>query len=133
MSGIAALRRALDLAKGFARVRHIGGDLNALLKDNAMHTAALAQSELVHRAVLFLTFGTIHLLGRSEALPSAQVSDGERLRLRLLTPVVKAYCAELATSELPRLMEALGGQGYMTENQFGRRVPLGSGTQCCLV
>lgn len=123
MSGVAALRRALDLAKGFARVRHIAGDLDSLLQDNPMHTSALAQSELVHRALLHLTFGAMHLLGRSEALPAAQLDEGETLRLRLLTPVVKAFSAELSTSELPRLMEALGGQGYMTENQFGRSVP----------
>ncbi|GAA5933039.1 hypothetical protein JCM3775_005296 [Rhodotorula graminis] len=122
MSGVAALRRALDLAKGFARVRHIAGDLDSLLQDNAMHTSALAQSELVHRAVLHLAFGAMHLLGRSEALPAAQLDDGETLRLRLLTPIVKAFSAELSTSELPRLMEALGGQGYMTENQFGRLI-----------
>jgi alkylation response protein AidB-like acyl-CoA dehydrogenase len=41
---------------------------------------------------------------------------------QLLTPVLKSYCAELGTSELPRLMEALGGQGYMLENQFGRLI-----------
>ncbi|GAA5914986.1 hypothetical protein JCM8208_005023 [Rhodotorula glutinis] len=122
MSGVAALRRALDLAKGFARVRHIAGDLDSRLEHNPMHTSALAQSELVHRAVLHLTFGAMHLLGRSEALAAAQLDEGETLRLRLLTPVVKAFSAELSTSELPRLMEALGGQGYMTENQFGRLI-----------
>ncbi|GAA5850068.1 hypothetical protein JCM9279_004900 [Rhodotorula babjevae] len=122
MSGVASLRRGLELAKGFARVRHIAGALDSLLQDNTMHTSALAQSELVHRAVLAVTFGAAHLLGRSEALPAAQLEEGETLRLRLLTPIVKAFSAELSTSELPRLMEALGGQGYMTENQFARLI-----------
>ncbi|BGP49663.1 hypothetical protein JCM10450v2_005566 [Rhodotorula kratochvilovae] len=122
MSCLAALRRALDLAKSFAAVRHVGGDLGALLRDNAMHTSALAQSELVHRAVMHLAFGTMRLLGRSEALPPSAIADEEKARLRLMTPVVKAFAAELTTSELPRVMEALGGQGYMVENQFGRLI-----------
>ncbi|GAA5820625.1 hypothetical protein JCM3770_003557 [Rhodotorula araucariae] len=122
MSCLAALRRGLDLAKSFAAVRHVGGDLGALLRDNSMHTSALAQSEVVHRAVMHLAFGTMRLLGRSEALPPHEVGGEEKARLRLMTPVVKAFAAELTTSELPRVMEGLGGQGYMVENQFGRLI-----------
>ncbi|GAA5888670.1 hypothetical protein JCM6882_009043 [Rhodosporidiobolus microsporus] len=126
MSCISALKRALDLAKGFAAVRHIGGDLEARLKDSAMHTNALAQSEVVHRALLHFFFGVVGLLGRSQALGGGEgkgsFSQAEQWRLRLMTPVLKSYAADLSTTELPRLMEALGGQGYMTENQFGRLI-----------
>ncbi|BGP25901.1 acyl-CoA dehydrogenase [Rhodotorula toruloides] len=119
ISCLSSLTRALQLVKSFASVRHIAGDVSSLLRSNAMHTSAIAQSEIVHRAVLHLAFGTIGLLGRGEV---GKASDGEKARLRLLTPVVKAFAAELTTSELPRLMEGLGGQGYMIENQFARLI-----------
>ncbi|GAA6060682.1 hypothetical protein JCM10212_005064 [Sporobolomyces blumeae] len=121
LSCTAALRRCLDLAEAFARVRHIGGDHSRLLRDDAMHTDALARSELVHRALLHLDFGVAHLIGRSET-HGAALAEEEKWRLRLLTPVVKTFSAELSTSEMPRVMEAVGGQGYMQENQFGRMI-----------
>lgn len=81
-----------------------------------MHTFALASSELVRRALLHLTFGIVGLLGKSEV---GELDQGEKDRLRLLTPVAKIFAADLGTTELPKLMEALGGNGYMVENQFG--------------
>lgn len=120
ISCLSSLTRALQLVKSFASVRHIAGDLSSLLRDNAMHTSAIAQSEIVHRAVLQLSFGAIGLLGKTEA---GKASESDKARLRLLTPVVKAFAAELTTSELPKLMEGLGGQGYMVENQFARYSP----------
>ncbi|GAA5986119.1 hypothetical protein JCM5350_004440 [Sporobolomyces pararoseus] len=121
MSCVASLRRCLVLAKSFAKVRHIGGDLNRLLCNDSMHTNALVKSELTHRALLHLVFGSIHLLGRSEAL-GERFEEGEKWRLRLLTPVVKSFAAELSTTEMPDLMASLGGQGYMVENQFARLI-----------
>ncbi|GAA5866400.1 hypothetical protein JCM8547_000766 [Rhodosporidiobolus lusitaniae] len=126
MHSLGALRRALELAKAFARVRHYGGNLKARLEENPMHTSALVESEVVQQALLHFFFSTARLLGRSEALEAGEgvgkFSEAEQWRLRLTTPVLKSYCAELATSELPRLMEALGGQGYMVENQFPRLI-----------
>jgi len=119
MSGVASLRRCLVMSKEYARTRHIAGNHNQLLGDNSMHTNALLKPELTHRALLHLVFGSIHLLGRSEAL-GVNFDPKEQWRLRLLTPVVKSFCAELSTTELPDLMASLGGQGYMSENQFGR-------------
>lgn len=119
MSCVSALRRCLVLAKAFSKIRHIGGDLNRLLCDDSMHTNALAKSELTHRALLHLVFGAILLLGRSEA-HGDKFDEGEKWRLRLLTPVVKSFAAELSTTEMPDLMASLGGQGYMVENQFAR-------------
>ncbi|GAA6010646.1 hypothetical protein JCM11491_003008 [Sporobolomyces phaffii] len=119
MSCVASLRRCLVIVKSFSKVRHIGGDTKRLLCDDSMHTNALSKSELTHRALLHLVFGAIHLLGRSE---DHQVNEAERWRLRLLTPVVKSFAAELSTTEMPDLMASLGGQGYMVENEFGRLI-----------
>ncbi|GAA5929976.1 uncharacterized protein JCM15063_004681 [Sporobolomyces koalae] len=119
LSCVASLRRGLVIAKAFAKVRHIAGGTNQLLANNAMHTNALVKAELTHRATLHLVFGAIRLLGRSEVL-GEQFGEEEKSRLRLLTPVVKSFAAEICTTELPDLMASLGGQGYMVENQFAR-------------
>ncbi|KAK4047391.1 hypothetical protein OIV83_005438 [Microbotryomycetes sp. JL201] len=113
-----ALRRSLDIAKAFAEKRHVGGKNGSLLSQNEMHTSALARSELVHRALLHLSFEVVGLLGKSEVSPK-KTSPADHMRLRLLTPVVKTFNANLSTSEMLSLMEALGGQGYMEENMLG--------------
>jgi alkylation response protein AidB-like acyl-CoA dehydrogenase len=46
----------------------------------------------------------------------------ESLRLRMLTPVVKAFAAEKASGGMEEAMAALGGAGYMEENGFGRAI-----------
>ena len=120
MSGTAALGHGLSIARAFAQVRHVGGKHGTLLSENEMHTGALAQSELVHRAVLGFAFNVILLLGKSESSPQEeQITPNEALRLRLLTPVLKSFAADLCTAELAKCMEGLGGQGYMVENEFG--------------
>lgn len=119
VTSVASLRRALDIAAGFARVRHVGGKDGSLLSSNEMHTSVLASTELVHRALLQVVFGTIGLLGKSEAEP-LKFTEEEGHRLRLLTPVVKSFAADLSSKEIMNCMEALGGQGYMNENEIGR-------------
>ncbi|KAL8276877.1 hypothetical protein RQP46_010705 [Phenoliferia psychrophenolica] len=109
----AGLARALSIAKAFAKVRHVGGERGTLLIENAMHTSTLLQSELVSRALTQFAFGLISLMGKDEALGEASMSESEKWRLRLLTPVAKAFNAHMAIREMPCVMEALGGQGYM--------------------
>jgi len=46
----------------------------------------------------------------------------EQQRLRLLTPVVKAFASEKCCSAIEEAMTTLGGQGYMEENGFGRAI-----------
>lgn len=115
-SSVASLSRALEIARAFARVRHIGGRNGTLLMQNDMHTTALAQAELVLRALQQLGLGTALLLGRSEV---GSITERETQLLRLLTPVLKTFAADKATTATLGLMDALGGQGYMTENQLG--------------
>lgn len=120
MTGTSALGHALSIARAFAQVRHVGGKHGSLLLANEMHTGVLAQSELVHRAVLGFAFNVILLLGKSESGANEEpTTSNEALRLRLLTPVLKTFSADLCTAELAKCMEALGGQGYMVENEFG--------------
>ncbi|KAK4699046.1 hypothetical protein P7C70_g7221, partial [Phenoliferia sp. Uapishka_3] len=115
-----SLSRSLAIAKAFARVRRIGGDPGSLLSANPMHTSTLLQTELISRALTQFVFGQIRLMGKAEALGDEGMTEGERWRLRLLTPVVKAFNSHLAVQEMPCVMECLGGQGYMVENEIGR-------------
>ncbi|KAM0752883.1 acyl-CoA dehydrogenase/oxidase C-terminal [Meredithblackwellia eburnea MCA 4105] len=114
-----ALARALVIAKSFARVRHIGGAGGSLLIDNDLHTTTLLRSEVTSRALTHFVFNLVDLLGKSE-YPGYKLTAQEEARLRLLTPVAKAFTSFLSVQELPLMMEALGGQGYMVENELGR-------------
>lgn len=120
MSAIGAARRALQIAKAFARVRKVGGEQGSLLYLNPMHTNGLATLETAFRALLHFEFGVVALLGRNECVPVEQQTTQEKHLLRLFTPVVKAFSANLVSKMMPNCMEALGGQGYMTENELGR-------------
>ncbi|KAL8276964.1 hypothetical protein RQP46_010599 [Phenoliferia psychrophenolica] len=118
----AGLARSLSIAKAFAKVRHVGGERGTLLIENAMHTSTLLQSELVSRALTQFAFGLITLMGKDEAHGEGRMSESEKWRLRLLTPVVKAFNSHMAIREMPCVMEALGGQGYMEENEISRLI-----------
>jgi alkylation response protein AidB-like acyl-CoA dehydrogenase len=122
MSSVSSLRRCIALATAFARVRHVGGEKGTLLIANESHTGALVRCEIVHRALLQFVFTLIGLLGKVEAEGESNVGEEEKDRLRLLTPVAKAFSADLATNEMPHCLEALGGQGYMVENEIGRLI-----------
>ncbi|KAI5117989.1 hypothetical protein M0805_004486 [Coniferiporia weirii] len=120
------LRRALAIARAYAVVRHVpmrtNGDAATKLIplcDVPLHTAQLARAALVYRALVHLFVGAAALLGRTEC---GEADAGERLRLRVLTPVVKAFAAELAVAAVEECMCALGGLGYMEETGIGRLI-----------
>ncbi|TFK52431.1 hypothetical protein OE88DRAFT_1698245 [Heliocybe sulcata] len=116
ISSLGYLRKSFDIARSYAQVRSIHGG-KRLLSQNELHVAELAKISLVYRAVAHLTFGVVRLLGKSEC---GTASEGEERRLRLLTPVAKAFAAEMACQAMPECMAALGGQGYMEETGIGR-------------
>ena len=62
------------------------------------------------------TFGTVLLLGKVECNVA---TEEESLRLRLLTPAVKAFAADRASFVIEECMTMLGGQGYMQETGLG--------------
>ncbi|KAK1232055.1 hypothetical protein PQX77_004814 [Marasmius sp. AFHP31] len=113
-----ALRRCLSIATSFAQVRHINGG-KTLLKDAPLHVAQLAKINMTYRALTHTTFGVVQLLGKSEAKVASQE---ENARLRLLTPLLKGFCSELAATSMEEAMSALGGAGYMEENNIGRLI-----------
>lgn len=116
VASIGGLRRCLAIARAFAEVRTVQGGRVAL-RDVPLHTAELAKSSLLYRGLTHLFFGTAHLLGKTEC---GTAREGEVRRLRLLTPMVKAFAADTAVTAMEECMTALGGQGYMEETGMGR-------------
>ena len=115
---VGSLQRCLAIARAYARVRTIKGG-TTLLRDVPLHVAGLANVAVLYRALAHVTFGAIVLLGKSECGKS---TVEEEARLRMLTPTIKAYAAEWATSGMEQAMGALGGLGYMEETGIGRYV-----------
>ncbi|KAK2465325.1 hypothetical protein APHAL10511_002679 [Amanita phalloides] len=118
ISSVGGLRKCLAIATSYANVRAIDGG-KRLLANDSLHVSQLATINLLYRALTHFTFGVIQLLGKSEC---GVASANELGRLRLLTPVVKAFSAEKACAGMEDAMTALGGAGYMEENGFGRAI-----------
>ncbi|CAE7195649.1 unnamed protein product, partial [Rhizoctonia solani] len=117
------LAKCLSIARAYAQVRRVADPARprsqVLLADVPLHTATLARIEVLRRALSHFLFGVVRLLGWVEA-ETATVS--ERERLRLLTPVLKAFAADRAVDGMQECMAALGGLGYMEETGIGRLI-----------
>ena len=125
--------RGLVISRTFSCVRRVGGKT---LIDVPMHMRTLASQHLEYRAMLYLAFFGVALLGISEAAsapaPVSQPADATPaarflalgpsaavaapLLLRLLASVSKALIARAAISGLAERMEPLGAVGYL-ENE----------------
>jgi len=120
VGSVGYVRRAFDIARSFAKVRQVGTPTGPIfLKDSALHLAELGKIALTYRALANLTLGVVGLLGRVEC---GTGDKGVQDRLRLLTPIVKGFCAEKGVHAVTQCMTALGGQGYMEENSIGRLI-----------
>ncbi|GME65251.1 hypothetical protein ASPZODRAFT_14469 [Neofusicoccum parvum] len=120
-SAVGLWGRGLGAARAFARVRRVRG--GQLLAANALHVRALAAQAVEYRGAMHLAFGVAALLGVVEGEEGTEwmarvgvgVGDAAPL-LRVLTPVAKALTARAAVAGLAECMEALGGVGYL-ENE----------------
>ncbi|KAH6912831.1 acyl-CoA dehydrogenase domain-containing protein [Coprinopsis sp. MPI-PUGE-AT-0042] len=112
------LRKGLSIATAYAKVRAIQSG-KTLLQDSPIHVAHLAEISTLYRALVHLVFGVVGLMGKVEC---GVASEEEKRRLRMMTPVVKAFCAERGVGGVEEAMTALGGAGYMEENGLGRAV-----------
>ncbi|KAK5815058.1 hypothetical protein F5H01DRAFT_344855 [Linnemannia elongata] len=119
MGCTAAMQRFILGVKEYARRREVFG---ALLKDQPLHLATVANMELQYRATSQFTFYCIAMLGRIESLDNnlPQVKDQDIPLLRLLTPILKVWSAKNAFAMSQEAMECFGGQGYMEETGLGR-------------
>lgn len=118
VTSIGHLRKCLEIATSYATVRRVkSGTL--LLADSAIHVERLAKINLLYRALTHMVFGVVQLMGKVEC-DGSKKAEQEASRLRMLTPVAKAFAAEKASAGIEEAMAALGGAGYMEENGLGR-------------
>ncbi|KZO93316.1 acyl-CoA dehydrogenase/oxidase C-terminal [Calocera viscosa TUFC12733] len=117
---VGSVGRALMIATAYADVRQVLDHTTGkyvLLRDLPIHTNLLADTALLHHALLHLLVPISLLLGKSEMGSS---TSSEESRLRLLTPIVKAYAGVRASKAVQDCIEALGGLGYMEEEPLSR-------------
>ena len=136
MTSVALLGRGLAIVRAYARVRTLGD--GTLLRDVPLFAKTIAGVAAMYRADMLLTYFVASLLGASEDRSSDAVAppqdytkaepawSGDKMRpaspetaamlVRVLTPVVKARTAKHAIAGLQECMEALGGVGYL-ENE----------------
>ncbi|GMK54807.1 hypothetical protein CspeluHIS016_0113930 [Cutaneotrichosporon spelunceum] len=123
------LARGLGVARAFARVRTFPSRPGSVLKQIPLFCHSLSKVVVRHRADTFFTMFLAALLGvgteagagvgsTSVAISTGVIPgpDDATLLLRLLTSVAKAYNTKHCVIGLQECMEALGGVGYL-ENE----------------
>ncbi len=109
VSAISYMRRGIALARDYARRREAFG---APLAEQPLHLDTLAGLQAEYEAAFHLTFRVAELLGREEA---GEITAGEELLLRILTPVTKITTAKQAVAIVSEALECLGGAGYLED------------------
>lgn len=106
---IASMRRGVALSRKYAQQRVAFG---APLERKPLHVETLAQLEAQLEGSFLLVFRAVELLGREEC---GEISDSERLLLRLLQPIAKLFTAKEAVSHASEVLESFGGAGYIED------------------
>jgi acyl-CoA dehydrogenase len=109
VTSVAFMRRAVALAKSYARERRAFG---ATLSELPLHTDTLADLEVQTRAAFLLAFELVELVGRQEA---GELEADQAALLRLLTPIAKLLTAKQAVAVVSEAIEAFGGAGYVED------------------
>jgi acyl-CoA dehydrogenase len=109
VTSVAFMRRALALAKSYARERRAFG---AELHELPLHVDTLADLEAQTRAAFLLAFELVALLGQQE---NDELDDSQAALLRLLTPIAKLLTAKQAVACVSEAIEAFGGAGYVED------------------
>ena len=113
---VSGMRRALALAKDYARRRKAFG---ALLVDKPLHADTLAGLEAEYAAAFCLAFRSVELLGQLEHDVATQREEAERLS-RALIPIAKLTTAKQAVAVASEAIEACGGAGYVEDTGLPR-------------
>ena len=114
VAAVAGMRRAIALARDYARRRRAFGKL---LIEHPLHVATLDGMELEWRAGFHLAFHVVELLGRQEC---ANATPDQLALLRLLIPVAKLYTAKQAVAVASEALESFGGAGYIEDTGLPR-------------
>ena len=113
VSSASGMRRALDLARDFARRRRAFG---ALLVDKPLHADTLAGLEAEAAGAFLLAFRAVQVLGRTER----GGDDADQRLLRALTPIAKLTTAKQAVAIASEAIESCGGAGYVEDTGLPR-------------
>ncbi|KAL0942841.1 acyl-CoA dehydrogenase [Colletotrichum truncatum] len=131
VAAVGYVGRGLGIARAYAKVRQVGAGRGRrmLLTDSPLHMQTLADMTGEYHGLMLLTFFTSYLLGLDEnpqadrsGLPPALASitpDQKHIAplLRVLTPLCKAYVCKKSIPLLYSCMEALGGVGYLVNEE----------------
>ncbi|KAJ5018583.1 Acyl-CoA dehydrogenase family member 11 [Colletotrichum sp. SAR 10_99] len=131
VGAVSYVGRGLAIARAYAKVRQVGAGRGKrmLLAESPLHMQTLADMTAEYHGLMLLTFFTSYLLGLDEhpqanksGLPPALASitpDQKHIAplLRVLTPLCKAYVCKKSIPLLYSCMEALGGVGYLVNEE----------------
>jgi acyl-CoA dehydrogenase len=114
VSAAAGMRRGVDLAVAYARVRQASG---RPLVDLPLHRETLAALAVEAEAGFALTTRAMELQGRLE---HGLAGDTEQRSLRALVPTVKLLTGKDAVAHASEVVEAFGGAGYVEDTGIPR-------------
>ena len=103
------MRRAVALAVDYSQKRVAFG---ASLSEKPLHVDTLEGMQAETEAAFHFAFFVAELTGRLEA---NEISEDEKLLLRLLTPLMKLTTAKQAVAVASEALEAFGGAGYVED------------------
>ncbi len=113
VSAAAGMRRGVELAVAYARVRQAFG---RPLVDLPLHRATLADLAVAEAAFALAARG-MELMGRLE---HGVAGEREQRALRALVPTVKLLTAKDAVAHASEVVEAFGGAGYVEDTGIPR-------------
>jgi acyl-CoA dehydrogenase len=114
VSAAAGMRRGVELALAYARVREAFG---RRLEDLPLHRETLAALAVQAEAAFALTARAMELQGRLE---HGLAGEAEQRALRALVPVVKLLTGKDAVAHASEVVEAFGGAGYIEDTGIPR-------------
>jgi alkylation response protein AidB-like acyl-CoA dehydrogenase len=114
ISAAAGMRRGVELAATYARVREAFGHR---LQDLPLHRETLVDLAVEAEAAFVLVARAAELLGRAE---HGLASEREQRALRALIPVVKLLTAKDAVAHASEVVECFGGAGYIEDTGIPR-------------
>ncbi|KAJ6789647.1 hypothetical protein PWT90_10298 [Aphanocladium album] len=131
VSAVSYAGRAIAIAKAFARVREVGAGNRARMRliHSPLHMRTLAKLTSEYRGLMMLSFYAAYILGVSEyptndyndVSPAlkALTPDGKLALplIRVLSQITKAYVCKPCVTLVFSCMEALGGVGYMDNEE----------------
>jgi alkylation response protein AidB-like acyl-CoA dehydrogenase len=109
ISAVSLMRRGLALSFDYAQKRVAFG---APLSEKPLHRDTLATLLAETAGAFQFAFFVAELTGRSE---TGEISDGDALLLRILTPVMKLTTGKQSVMVASEVLETFGGAGYVED------------------